>query len=179
MPIILYNNPGTKGNIPFSLVKLLSIDDNIAGIIDSSGDPSYFNQLLNIQNDNFKVFQASERLFYESFNEIEPAGIASSFANAAPAFIREYYMVLQDFNMDMKLATDESIQLFYQQPVEAYQRKLDHACQLIYGKDYMGKVRGLKTWLKEQGIISTDVMAGASSPRISQKDIRKAEKLIV
>ena len=58
LPIMLYNMPDlTKNNIDLNTIEKLRTNNNIVGIKDSSGNLTYFQQLLcNYMSDEFSVF---------------------------------------------------------------------------------------------------------------------------
>jgi 4-hydroxy-tetrahydrodipicolinate synthase len=63
LPLIVYNNPEfqDKNNLPLELIKEWSKNNRFIGIKDSSRDPAYFNELLKLRSENFKVFQGDTK----------------------------------------------------------------------------------------------------------------------
>jgi 2-dehydro-3-deoxy-D-pentonate aldolase len=90
IPLIFYNNPNIHGhkNIPLELIKKYKDHPKVIGIKDSSGDKEYFKELVNLSDENFKVFQGRESLALESLS-LGIAGLVSGNANFIPELFKE------------------------------------------------------------------------------------------
>jgi len=93
LPILLYNYPPAVGvTIPVELVETLAQHERVVGIKDSSGDFTYFRQILVRMSaqPRFRVVQGYEGLVAVSFLLGAHAGHLG-LANVAPALLAELY----------------------------------------------------------------------------------------
>jgi len=90
IPLIFYNNPNLHEgkNIPLDLVKKFKDNPKVLGIKDSSGDENYFDVLMHLSGENFKVFQGRETLALKSLLS-GAKGIVSGNANVLPELFKK------------------------------------------------------------------------------------------
>jgi 4-hydroxy-tetrahydrodipicolinate synthase len=94
IPVFLYNNPGRTGCfIPLSVIKRLAKIDNIIGIKDSSGNLTYVNSILDIEDD-FLVFSGMDTCIFNIITS-GGAGAVAATANVAPALVSSIYNKIQ------------------------------------------------------------------------------------
>jgi dihydrodipicolinate synthase/N-acetylneuraminate lyase len=125
LPVILYNNPAiTDGdNISLATVYRLSKNPRIIGIKDSSGDPCYFNALLELADDHFAILQGREELFLESLaNGAE--GIVSGSANVFPDQFREVIQKRTQAAQNEAIRCKKELEQLSVNPILAVKKKL-------------------------------------------------------
>lgn len=94
IPVFLYNNPGRTGCfIPLSVIKRLAKIDNVVGIKDSSGNLTYVNSILDIEED-FLVFSGMDTCIFNIITS-GGAGAVAATANVAPALVSSIYNKIQ------------------------------------------------------------------------------------
>lgn len=125
LPVVLYNNPAiTDGeNIAIDTVGRLSENPRIIGIKDSSGDPEYFNALLELANDHFAVLQGREKIIRESLRK-GARGIVSGSANAFPGQFRDLLQKRTKATEDETLRCKQELERLSHDPIIAVKKKL-------------------------------------------------------
>ncbi len=99
-PIVVYNMPGNVGNaVAYETLDALKAMPNIAGVKDSSGDIEYFDHLLSMQSDDFRVLSGIE--FHASrVLKKGASGLVPSLANIYPHFFIDLWNAAQANDFD-------------------------------------------------------------------------------
>jgi len=140
-PILLYNIPSmTKLSIPVEKIVKLSREKNIIGIKDSSGDMSYFQEILNnVANSGFLTFVGREILLAEAVL-LGANGAVAGGANVAPRLFVDAYEAAASGNLEK---------------VKENQKKIMDFSQLYtHTPSFSGYLRGIKSSLEIMGICS-------------------------
>lgn len=134
LPIFLYNNPGDfPGALTLRFVQWASAFDRVRGIKDTSRDEQFLQKLLRLRRQGrFSVFQGDTRGKLAGVEQAD--GMVAMQANVAPDLIRQYF----DY------------------PSEALRQQVLGVCDWTHEKG----LKGMKSWLVQQGIFATDLMWG-------------------
>ncbi len=91
LPLIIYNIPQTTGSkVTGGTIEKISSSEKVLGIKDSSGDFSYFQQLLSYRGKKFRIFQGWESLLAASLF-MGADGTMPGSANVVPKLHVELY----------------------------------------------------------------------------------------
>ncbi len=91
IPVMVYNVPKYTGiQINIDTVAEISLHENIIGIKDSSGNMEFFEQLVNLRSDSFRIMQGAGSVFYPSLVIGCDGGILA-LADIAPAEVVKMY----------------------------------------------------------------------------------------
>ncbi len=91
IPLIIYNIPQTTGNkVTVGIIEKISPYEKVLGVKDSSGDLSYFQQLLSYRGEKFRIFQGWESLLAASLF-MGADGTMPGSANVGPKLHVELY----------------------------------------------------------------------------------------
>ncbi|MFC1492810.1 dihydrodipicolinate synthase family protein [candidate division KSB1 bacterium] len=92
IPVMVYNVPKYTGlQIQIDTIAELSLHENIIGIKDSSGNMEFFEQLVKLRSDSFRVMQGAGSMFYPSIVMGCDGGILA-LADIAPAEVVKMYI---------------------------------------------------------------------------------------
>ena len=95
LPILMYNIPSNVGGkIEIETARLLRDEANIVGIKDSSGDLDYFNALLQLQRDDFRVLSGVEFHCTQALKQ-GASGIVPSLSNIYPNAYMQLWEYIQ------------------------------------------------------------------------------------
>ncbi|MCP4582355.1 MAG: dihydrodipicolinate synthase family protein, partial [candidate division Zixibacteria bacterium] len=92
IPVMIYNVPKYTGlQIQIDTIADLSLHENIIGIKDSSGNMEFFEQLVNLRGDSFRIMQGAGSIFYPSIVMGCDGGILA-LADIAPAEVVKLFI---------------------------------------------------------------------------------------
>jgi 4-hydroxy-2-oxoglutarate aldolase len=92
VPILIYNVPKFTGlQVNIETYAEISLHENIIGMKDSSGNMEFFEQLLELDSESFRVLQGAGSIFYPSLVMGGKGGILA-LADIAPAEVVKMYV---------------------------------------------------------------------------------------
>ncbi len=125
LPVLLYNNPVIHGNetLPVSMVKKYASNPEVIGIKDSSGDWTYFNELLKLQTENFSVLQGRESQILASL-KAGADGIVAGAANINPEPFSDILISPNEAIMDEIIRLKNDLKELSKNSISALKQKL-------------------------------------------------------
>ncbi|MEX0771207.1 MAG: dihydrodipicolinate synthase family protein [Balneolaceae bacterium] len=144
LPLFLYNIPlFTKNPIEPETVKRIGNDENVIGLKDSSGNPAYFQKVVDLMSDQpaFSLLVGPEEVLMQSLLTGGHGGVHGG-ANLFPDLYVDLY--------------EAAVEKDYGKMVSLHKRVLQ-ICSGIYtvGESELGYLQGIKTVLSLMGICSS------------------------
>lgn len=108
-PIVIYNVPKRSGfNISFDVIKALSYHKNIIGIKEATSDPIQLLKLINISNENFKVYCGDDSMMLIAMM-LGASGCINVIGNAFPLEIK---LIMDSIRKNPEIAKTTFYKLF-------------------------------------------------------------------
>jgi 4-hydroxy-tetrahydrodipicolinate synthase len=98
LPVFLYNNPSTSGNVISPEMLATLADEGLAGVKDSAFDiVNFYMYLLTVRKSDFKFIIGTEAIAAAAL-DAGACGVISGLANCFPEFMAEFYKTWQAGN---------------------------------------------------------------------------------
>jgi len=125
LPLLLYNNPVIHRDemLPIGIVKDYAVHPKVIGIKDSSGDWEYFNQLLELQNEEFSVLQGKESQILDSL-QAGADGIVAAAAQINPDLFCDIIYSPDEAIMEEILSIKSELDMLADDSIAAVKTKL-------------------------------------------------------